>query len=127
MMLGEVRDRDTALTAPQASQTGHLVLSPLHRHDTFDAMQRMLALGTHADSIAGELLCVIAQRLTPRICPTCRAAAEPGHNWIRELFPDGVLPGFRVWQRQGCDRCSGPPRDAGRWGAPPCMNFWRPI
>ena len=67
----------------------------------------MLDLGMHADSIAAELLCVIAQRLAPRICPACRVEAEPEKELIRELFPDGKPAEFRNWKGAGCDRCGG--------------------
>lgn len=107
VMLGEVRDPDTALETLRASQTGHLVLSTLHCNDTVDAVQRLLDLGMHANSIAAELLCVIAQRLAPRICPACRVEAEPEKELIRELFPDGKPAEFRHWKGAGCDRCGG--------------------
>ncbi len=107
VMLGEVRDPDTALETLRASQTGHLVLSTLHCNDTVDAVQRMLDLGMHANSIAAELLCVIAQRLVPRICPACRIEVEPEKELIREIFPDGKPAEFRTWQGDGCGRCGG--------------------
>lgn len=107
IMLGEIRDAETALETLRASQTGHLVLSTLHCNDTVDAVQRLLDLGMHPNSIAAELLCVIAQRLAPRICSACRVEDEPDRALIRELFPDGAPAEFRAWKGAGCDRCSG--------------------
>lgn len=106
IMLGEIRDPETALETLRASQTGHLVLSTLHCNDTVDAVQRLLDLDMHPNSIATELLAVIAQRLAPRICPACREPAEPEPELIAELFPDGKPDGFRTWLGRGCERCS---------------------
>src|SRR5690606_1409416 len=76
-------------------------------NDTVDAVQRLLDLGMHANSIAAELLCVIAQRLAPRICQACRVEAEPDKELLRELFPDGRPERFKIWRGEGCERCGG--------------------
>jgi type IV pilus assembly protein PilB len=107
ILVGEIRDGETALEALRASQTGHLVLSTLHCNDTVDAVQRLLDLGMHPNSIGSELLAVIAQRLAKRICPNCRAPADPDPELAREVFPDGVPAGFRTFQGRGCERCGG--------------------
>lgn len=107
ILVGEIRDGETALEALRASQTGHLVLSTLHCNDTVDAVQRLHDLGMHPNSIASELLAVISQRLAKRICTGCRVEAEPEAELLREVFPQGAPPGFKVYKGTGCDRCGG--------------------
>ena len=89
ILVGEIRDQETALEAIRASQTGHVVLSTLHCNDAVDSLQRLYDLGIHPNSIAGELLAVIAQRLAKRICKHCSQPAEPDPVILSEVFPDG--------------------------------------
>lgn len=105
ILLGEIRDRETALEAIRASQTGHLVLSSLHCNDAVDAIQRLLDLGMHPNSIASELLAVFAQRLARRICPACRESVPPDADVAAEVFPEGVPEGYQAWRGQGCEAC----------------------
>jgi len=107
ILLGEIRDPETALEAIRASQTGHLVLSTLHSNDTTDAVQRLLDLRMHPNSIGSELLAVISQRLSKRICPNCRARVEPDGDLLSEVFPDGAAQSFRCFAGRGCDECEG--------------------
>jgi type IV pilus assembly protein PilB len=107
ILVGEIRDAETALEAVRASQTGHVVLSTLHCNDAVDAIQRLFDLGLHANSVAAELMAVLAQRLARRICDGCRRPATPDPVILRELFPDQVPPGFRSFEGAGCTRCAG--------------------
>ncbi len=107
ILIGEIRDHDTALEAIRASQTGHLVLSTLHCNDSVDAVQRLFDLGMHPNSIASELLTVYAQRLAKRICEGCRAPAQPNDELLAEVFPGGIPQGFVSFYGRGCDRCGG--------------------
>ena len=107
ILVGEIRDKETALEAVRASQTGHIVLSTLHCNDAVDALQRMYDLGIQPNSIAGELMAVIAQRLAKRICDNCRMEAEPDGQIMAELFPDEVPAGFRCYEGKGCEECRG--------------------
>ena len=107
ILVGEVRDQETALEAIRASQTGHVVLSTLHCNDSVDALQRLYDLGVHPNSIASELLSVIAQRLAKRICPDCRQPATPDPAVMAELFPDGPPGDFRCFEGAGCPQCKG--------------------
>jgi type IV pilus assembly protein PilB len=107
ILVGEIRDGETALEALRASQTGHLVLSTLHCNDTVDAVQRLLDLGMHPNSIGSELLAIIAQRLAKRICNACREEATPDPELTAEVFPKGVPADFRCSRGLGCSRCSG--------------------
>jgi len=105
ILVGEIRDHETAMEAIRASQTGHVVLSTLHCNDAVDAMQRIFDLGIHANSIASELLAVIAQRLAKRICPKCKTEVKPDPKILAELFPDGAPKSFRCFKGTGCDHC----------------------
>ena len=106
ILVGEIRDDETALEAIRASQTGHLVLSTLHCNDTIDAVQRLIDLGMHPNSVASELVAVIAQRLAKRICEACRIPAEPNPEIAAELFPLGWPADLRVFKGNGCSRCN---------------------
>ena len=106
ILVGEIRDQETALEAIRASQTGHVVLSTLHSNDAVDALQRLYDLQVQANSIASELMGVIAQKLAKRICPNCRTAAEPDPDILRELFPEGAPGNFQCFHGSGCEHCS---------------------
>ncbi|MDY0250557.1 MAG: ATPase, T2SS/T4P/T4SS family [Pseudomonas sp.] len=107
IMIGEIRDKETALEAIRASQTGHIVLSTLHSNDAVDSLQRLYDLGIQPNSIAGELLAVIAQRLAKRICKHCRQPAIADPVILEELFPHGAPDNFRCFEGKGCDNCGG--------------------
>ena len=107
ILVGEIRDTETALETIRAAQTGHLVLATLHCNDTVDAVQRLADLGMHTNSIASELTAVIAQRLARRICTSCRVPADPDPAILKELFPQGAPDDFRCFAGAGCERCSG--------------------
>jgi len=76
IMVGEIRDRETAMMAIQSSLTGHLVFSTLHTNDSASAVTRLLDLGIEPYLVASSLLSVLAQRLVRRICPQCRSAEQ---------------------------------------------------
>ncbi|MCC6215719.1 MAG: Flp pilus assembly complex ATPase component TadA [Polyangiaceae bacterium] len=107
ILVGEIRDAETALEALRASQTGHVVLSTLHSNDAVDAVQRLFDLGMHPNSISSELLAVVAQRLAKRVCEGCRVEVQPDASVLAELYPGGAPADFRCWAGQGCARCSG--------------------
>ena len=107
IFVGEIRDEETALEAVRASQTGHLVLSTLHCNDSVDSLQRIYDLGIHPNSIASELLAVIAQRLAKKICNNCKQEAIPETAIVAELFPEGVPKDFRCFKGAGCVHCEG--------------------
>jgi len=107
ILVGEIRDGETALEALRASQTGHLVLSTLHCNDTVDAVQRLVDLGMHRNSISSELLGVFSQRLARRICEGCRAPADPDTELAAEIFPGGIPATMHFFKGSGCDHCRG--------------------
>jgi general secretion pathway protein E len=106
IMVGEIRDADTASMAIQSALTGHLVFSTLHTNDAAGAVARMLDLGVEPYLAASSLLGVLAQRLVRRVCPHCRQAYAPTETQLRlwnvgdqERLPDELLRGG------GCARC----------------------
>ena len=84
-----------------------MVLSTLHSNDAVDALQRIYDLKVHPNSIASELMAVIAQKLAKRICPDCKTEAEPDPVILEELFPEGIPDSFRCYTGRGCESCSG--------------------
>jgi type IV pilus assembly protein PilB len=107
ILVGEIRDQETAQEAIRASQTGHVVLSTLHCNDAVDALQRIYDLNVHPNSIASELTGVIAQKLAKRNCEYCKKEAEPDLTIAAELFPEGLPDSFRCFVGRGCEHCNG--------------------
>jgi len=107
ILVGEIRDSETALEALRASQTGHLVLASIHANDAIDAVQRLFDLGMHPNSIAAELVAVIAQRLARRICPSCRTSHRPDRSVLRDVFGPGAPEPQQAFRGEGCEPCRG--------------------
>src|SRR6266508_1965324 len=103
VLVGEIRDRETAMIAVQASLTGHLVLSTLHTNDAANAVTRLVDIGVEAYKIAAALRGVIAQRLMRKLCPTCKEV------WM-EAPPDRLKPwiprGTPLYRAAGCPDCA---------------------
>lgn len=104
VMVGEIRDRETAEIAVQASLTGHLVLSTVHTNDAVGAITRMRDMKIEPFLLASTLRGVIAQRLVRRLCPSCRRPVQASGS-VSALL--GFDPGTMVHQPVGCDECSG--------------------
>jgi len=111
MMVGEVRDRDTADIAIRAALTGHLVFSTVHTNDAPSTVTRLLDIGIEPYLVSSSLLLVIAQRLLRRICPRCKTQVAPDKSMekklracglVSEVFPDGKLT-----VGAGCEYCFG--------------------
>jgi type II secretory ATPase GspE/PulE/Tfp pilus assembly ATPase PilB-like protein/CheY-like chemotaxis protein len=103
VLVGEIRDKETAQIALQASLTGHLVLSTLHTNDAPNTVTRLVDIGMEAYKIAPALRGIIAQRLMRRLCQNCRqVAAEP----VSERFGRFVPKGVTLYQAVGCSDCS---------------------
>src|SRR2546421_7837605 len=103
VLIGEIRDRETAQIAVQASLTGHLVLSTLHTNDAANAVTRLVDIGVEAYKIAAALRGVVAQRLMRKLCPTCKevwmeAPADRLKKWI--------LKGTPLYRAAGCPDCA---------------------
>ncbi|MFZ1643456.1 MAG: ATPase, T2SS/T4P/T4SS family [Candidatus Contendobacter sp.] len=110
IMIGEIRDQETAEIAIQASLTGHLVLSTLHTNDALSAFTRLIDMGVEPFLVATPIRAVMAQRLVRRLCPACAApTAAPGFiAEIREALPPAWRETTPQWrQAVGCPNCQG--------------------
>jgi general secretion pathway protein E len=103
VMVGEIRDRETAEIAVQASLTGHLVLSTVHTNDAPGAITRMRDMKVEPFLLASTLRAIIAQRLVRRLCPVCRKP-EPASDALAKLLD--VKSGTIVYEPGGCDACN---------------------
>ena len=103
IMIGEIRDLETAEAAIQAALTGHLVLSTLHTNDSCSAATRLIDMGVEPFLVTSTLNSAMAQRLVRRICPHCKEQYEPD----REKMPrDFAMPeGVKLWRGVGCRKC----------------------
>jgi len=107
ILIGEIRDAETAMEALRAAETGHLVLSTLHCNDAVSTIQRLVDIGMARATISAELLLLVSQRLARRICTGCRVEATPDEKLVNEIFSGGVPADFRFYRGKGCDRCGG--------------------
>jgi len=106
MMIGEIRDNETARIAVQAALTGHLVLSTLHTNDAASSVTRLVNIGIDAYLIAASLNAVLAQRLVRRICPKCKEAYKmPKH--MRKFLEESGAQLEQLFHGVGCDSCRG--------------------
>jgi general secretion pathway protein E len=106
IMIGEIRDRETAEIAIQASLTGHLVLSTLHTNDAPSALTRLADMGIEPYLLASSILGVVAQRLVRHICPHCKSAYTPSKEELAELsLRKEDFHGLKFHRGLGCDQC----------------------
>lgn len=107
VLVGEIRDKETAVIAVQASLTGHLVFSTLHTNDAPSSIARLLDLGVESFLITATLEGVVAQRLVRRICVHCKEDYQPTEEQLMELelLPDDVK-GRVFYRGRGCDHCN---------------------
>lgn len=108
ILVGEIRDLETAEIAIQASLTGHLVLSTLHTNDAATAVTRLVDMGVEPFLVASSLLAVLAQRLVRVVCPDCRVPSLPTYEELGKigLSPEDVKrKGGFIYKSQGCPRC----------------------
>jgi type II secretory ATPase GspE/PulE/Tfp pilus assembly ATPase PilB-like protein len=106
ILVGEIRDAETASIAVQAAQTGHLVFSTLHTNDAVGAITRLSDLGVPRFLVASAVLGVAAQRLVRKVCPRCSTWSEPTAE-ERSQFPSGTVLPDRVLRPSGCSECEG--------------------
>jgi len=108
IMIGEIRDLETASIATNASLTGHLVFSTLHTNDAPSAIARLTDIGVQPFLVASSLRAIMAQRLVRRICLSCRQPAELSESEMRALqIETGQLHDAQVMQGRGCEQCRG--------------------
>ncbi len=105
IMIGEVRDEETAATAIQSSLTGHLVFSTLHTNDSAGAVSRLLDFGVEPYLVSSSLLAIMAQRLLRRICTDCKQPYEPSVHELREIGLGSAAPDDTFYVGAGCDKC----------------------
>lgn len=103
VMIGEIRDEETARAAIQAALTGHLVLSTLHTNDAPSAAPRLIDMGIEPYLVSSTLAGAMAQRLVRKICPDCKTSYEPDPRKVPKDF--GLQPGEKVWRGEGCENC----------------------
>ena len=103
IVLGEIRDAETAEMAVRAALTGHLLFSTLHTKDALGAVFRLLDMGVPAYLLAAALTGVVAQRLVRRLCPRC---SEPSEEEL-PAWAEGMSPTGRLWRAAGCAACGG--------------------
>jgi type II secretory ATPase GspE/PulE/Tfp pilus assembly ATPase PilB-like protein len=105
ILVGEIRDEETAKIAIQAAMTGHLVLTTLHTNDAASAISRMRTLGVDPDLLAGSINCIVSQRLARRVCAHCREAYEPSQaqQQAMNLISTGSNP--TLYRATGCLQC----------------------
>lgn len=108
VMVGEIRDLETAEIAIKAAQTGHLVLSTLHTNSAAETLTRLINMGVPGYNIASSVNLIIAQRLARRLCPECKQAEViPEHELLRLGFAQAQMTqGFTTFKPVGCEHCS---------------------
>ena len=113
IMVGEIRDRETAEIAVQSALTGHMVFSTLHTNDAAGALTRLVEMGVEPFLAASSIVGIIAQRLVRTICPHCKEAHQPPEELLQEIAGEVPLPaGATFYRGTGCDQCM----QIGYWG-----------
>jgi type IV pilus assembly protein PilB len=108
IMVGEIRDLETAEIAIKAAQTGHLVLSTLHTNSAAETLTRLHNMGIQGFNIATSVSLIIAQRLARKLCNHCRRPIEiPREALLKEGFPEERIGSFTIYEPVGCDHCNG--------------------
>ena len=120
MMVGEIRDEETAEMAFRAAQTGHLLLSTLHTNDAISAVTRLVDLKVDPTLISSSLIGVLSQRLVRTICPNCRETYTPPEELMREFFEQA--PDFIWYRGRGCEACD----ETGYRGRRIVAELWTP-
>jgi general secretion pathway protein E len=108
IMVGEIRDQETARIAIQAALTGHLVFSTVHTNDSASTVTRLVDIGIEPYLVASSVICVIAQRLIRVICPDCKSEYEPTEEELKEIgieMAEVEKRGGRLAIGMGCARC----------------------
>ncbi|WP_313103250.1 type IV-A pilus assembly ATPase PilB [Stutzerimonas nitrititolerans] len=108
IMVGEIRDLETAEIAIKAAQTGHMVMSTLHTNSAAETLTRLRNMGVPAFNIATSVNLIIAQRLARKLCASCKKEVEvPRDALLKEGFPEDKIGTFKLYGPVGCDNCNG--------------------
>lgn len=106
IMVGEIRDLDTASIAIKAAQTGHMVMSTLHTNSAAETLTRLRNMGVPSFNIATSVNLIIAQRLARKLCSSCKKEMPiPNEALLEEGFPEGKLGSFKLYGPVGCENC----------------------
>ena len=106
IMVGEIRDGETAEIAIQAANTGHLVFSTLHTNDAPSAFTRLIDMGTEPFLVADAIEAIMAQRLVRTLCPGCRVEQQVSKDYLLKVeFPPTQISEAKFWHGTGCDAC----------------------
>jgi type II secretory ATPase GspE/PulE/Tfp pilus assembly ATPase PilB-like protein len=104
VMVGEIRDRETAEISMRAALTGHFVLSTLHTNDAPSAITRLTEMGVEPFVVASGITAVLAQRLARRLCEHCREPYAPAADELEKIGLDAAIA--QLWRPGSCDRCT---------------------
>ncbi|MCU9946771.1 type IV-A pilus assembly ATPase PilB [Pseudomonas sp. PDM13] len=108
IMVGEIRDLETAEIAIKAAQTGHMVMSTLHTNSAAETLTRLRNMGVPAFNIATSVNLIIAQRLARKLCNSCKKEVEvPRDTLLKEGFPEDKIGTFKIFAPTGCENCKG--------------------
>ena len=109
ILVGEIRDKETAVAAVQAAMTGHQVYSSLHTNDAFSAIPRLMQIGVEPYLLSGSLICIIAQRLARKLCPYCKEkykVTEEERGIISKILGEKIASKVtELYRAKGCDKC----------------------
>jgi general secretion pathway protein E len=120
ILIGEIRDAETAEIAIQSALTGHLVLSTLHTNDSPSAITRLIDMGMEDFLLSSTIIGILAQRLVRVACPYCQEPYTPDSALLREMKVEGEdLAGFKIMNVRGCENCS----NTGYWGRAGIFEF----
>jgi type II secretory ATPase GspE/PulE/Tfp pilus assembly ATPase PilB-like protein len=106
ILVGEIRDKDTAVTAIQAAMTGHQVYTSLHTNDALGAIPRLMNIGVPTYLMSGSLICVVAQRLARKLCPHCKKES-PLDAFEKRLLGPKYSNVEKIFKAVGCEKCRG--------------------
>ena len=108
IMVGEIRDKETAEIAIRAALTGHLVFSTLHTNDAAGAVTRLIDMGIEPFLVASSVEGLVAQRLVRRLCPACKKPRAVDHAFLEKVgFPMERLADGTIYEPVGCEECRG--------------------
>ncbi|MEW6981346.1 type IV-A pilus assembly ATPase PilB [Colwelliaceae bacterium 6471] len=108
VMVGEIRDLETAEIAIKAAQTGHLVLSTLHTNSAAETLTRLLNMGVPSYNVASSVSIIIAQRLARRLCMQCKTEEHiPNEELLKQGFQPEQVPNVKLFKAVGCEQCTG--------------------
>ncbi|HNQ98648.1 MAG TPA: ATPase, T2SS/T4P/T4SS family, partial [Trueperaceae bacterium] len=108
IMVGEIRDHETAKISMEAALTGHLLIATLHTNDSAGAITRLQEMGIEPFNVSASLIGVLAQRLVRRVCKECKVASSPDPDVLRRLgISEKDMAGKSLYRGVGCEKCGG--------------------